>query len=111
VPLVTRAVEDVSPALVDQLLEHGRQLQWDELVAEALAKPGAGPESTLTRREHEIAGLVAQGLTNVQIADELVISRRTVESHIGHIRQKLGVSSRNKIIVWVLQESSSARGS
>jgi DNA-binding CsgD family transcriptional regulator len=52
---------------------------------------------TLTRREHEIAILVAEGLTNRQVADRLVISRRTVDSHLEHIRAKLAVSARTEI--------------
>lgn len=52
---------------------------------------------TLTRREREIAILVSEGLTNREIADRLVISRRTVDSHLEHIRAKLAVSSRTEI--------------
>ena len=48
----------------------------------------------LTGREREIAGLVAEGLSNRQIAERLVISKRTVDAHIEHIYAKLGVSSR-----------------
>ncbi|HTU77108.1 MAG TPA: LuxR C-terminal-related transcriptional regulator [Trebonia sp.] len=51
----------------------------------------------LTRREHEIAVLVSEGLTNRQIADRLVISRRTVDSHLEHIRAKLAVTTRTEI--------------
>jgi non-specific serine/threonine protein kinase len=55
----------------------------------------------LTRREEEIAGLVAEGLTNREIAGRLVISRRTVESHIEHILGKLGFTTRTQIATWV----------
>jgi DNA-binding CsgD family transcriptional regulator/tetratricopeptide (TPR) repeat protein len=48
----------------------------------------------LTARETEVLGLVAQGKTNRQIADELVISEKTVASHVSHIFTKLGLSSR-----------------
>jgi predicted ATPase/DNA-binding CsgD family transcriptional regulator len=100
-PLFERAVRDVSPALVDRLLDEGRQMQWDDLVAEVLAEPAA-EHPALTPREHEIIGLIAEGLANTAIAEKLMISRRTVESHIDHIKQKLGLASRNQIIVWVL---------
>jgi DNA-binding CsgD family transcriptional regulator len=79
-------------------------MHWDDLVADILAEPGTG-HPTLTPREHEIAGLVAEGLTNPAIARKLVISPRTVESHIDHIKQKLELTSRNEIIVWVLRGS------
>jgi non-specific serine/threonine protein kinase len=47
-----------------------------------------------------VAALVAQGQSNSQIASELVISVRTVESHIQHILDKLGFSSRAQIAAW-----------
>jgi DNA-binding CsgD family transcriptional regulator len=48
----------------------------------------------LTAREQEIAGLVVAGLSNRQIAERLVISRRTVDAHLEHIFGKLGITSR-----------------
>ena len=57
----------------------------------------------LTAREREIAILIAQGKTNGEIADELVLSKRTVEKHIANILSKLGVTSRTQIVRWVLQ--------
>jgi predicted ATPase/DNA-binding CsgD family transcriptional regulator len=56
-----------------------------------------GTESTLTERQFQIAVLVAEGLSNQDIAERLVISKRTVDSHIEHILAKLGVSSRIQI--------------
>ncbi|WP_228044341.1 LuxR C-terminal-related transcriptional regulator [Streptomyces ferrugineus] len=55
----------------------------------------------LTRRESEVAELVAQGLANQQIADRLVISRRTAEGHVERILGKLGFSNRSQIAAWV----------
>ena len=62
-----------------------------------VAAPVIVAGETLTRREHEIAALVGEGLTNREIADRLVISRRTVDSHLEHIRAKLAVSTRSEI--------------
>jgi DNA-binding CsgD family transcriptional regulator len=56
---------------------------------------------SLTRREREVATLVAQGLTNREIATRLFISERTAESHVEQIRGKLGVHSRVQIANWV----------
>ena len=61
----------------------------------------AGPGSEqLTRREQDVTVLVARGMSNSKIASELVISVRTVESHVQHIMDKLGFSSRAQIAAW-----------
>jgi non-specific serine/threonine protein kinase len=57
--------------------------------------------SGLTSREHEIAVLVASGLSNRDIAERLVISKRTVDAHVEHIFSKLGMSSRVQLTVWL----------
>ena len=59
------------------------------------------PWSPLTMREFEVARLVARGLTNREIADELRITVRTAGSHLEHIRTKLGASRRSEIAAWV----------
>jgi len=59
------------------------------------------PDNVLSHREKEIAELVAQGLTNRGISETLVISARTVESHVDHILTKLGFTSRSQIAAWV----------
>jgi DNA-binding NarL/FixJ family response regulator len=66
------------------------------------ARPGAersatGPES-LSTREREVAALVAEGHTNRQIAEELYVSRKTVETHLARIFAKLGVSRRGAMV-------------
>jgi predicted ATPase/DNA-binding NarL/FixJ family response regulator len=57
----------------------------------------AGRWELLTAREREVAGLVAQGLTNKDIAARLVVSKRTVDAHVEHILGKLGYSSRVQV--------------
>ena len=67
------------------------------------AGPGGAPGSAarpLTRREREIAGLVADGLGNREIAGRLFLSKRTVDSHIEHIFAKLSFSSRAQLAGW-----------
>src|ERR1700686_3245025 len=54
----------------------------------------------LTRREKELAGLVAQGMTNSEIAGRLFISERTAERHLENIRTKLGFTTRSQIAAW-----------
>ncbi|GAA3869599.1 LuxR family transcriptional regulator [Streptomyces lacrimifluminis] len=60
-----------------------------------------GRGTSLTRRESEVAALVAEGLANQQIADRLVIARRTAEGHVEHILGKLGFTNRTQIAAWV----------
>jgi non-specific serine/threonine protein kinase len=57
--------------------------------------------SNLTRREREVAQLIAQGLSNRAIAEALVITERTVEGHVGNILGKLGFHARTQIAAWV----------
>lgn len=71
----------------------------------------------LSPRELEVARMVAQGFTNRQIGERLFISERTVDGHLEHIREKLGVSSRAQVSAWVVRnevappaELSPARG-
>ncbi|MFP5377442.1 MAG: helix-turn-helix transcriptional regulator, partial [Acidimicrobiia bacterium] len=59
---------------------------------------GGGP---LSPREREIAGLVARGLTNRQIAVQLHIGHRTAENHVQHILTKLGFNTRSQVAAWV----------
>jgi DNA-binding CsgD family transcriptional regulator len=58
----------------------------------------------LTTRERDVAACVARGLSNRAIAEDLVLSERTVEAHIGNILGKLELSSRTQIATWVLEK-------
>lgn len=58
----------------------------------------------LTSRERDVAGLIAQGRSNKEIAETLVLSNRTVEAHIGNILAKLNFSSRAQIAVWAVEK-------
>jgi DNA-binding NarL/FixJ family response regulator len=60
--------------------------------------------SGLTTREREVAMLIAAGCTNRTMAERLVLSERTIESHVSGILSKLGFSSRAQIATWATQE-------
>jgi len=62
----------------------------------------------LTSRQREVAGLVARGLTNQQIADALVISGRTAETHVQQILTKLNFASRSQLAVWAVHHGLTA---
>ena len=59
-----------------------------------------GRRPALSPRETEVANLVAEGLTNRQIAERLVISERTAQNHVQHILTKLGFTTRSQIAAW-----------
>jgi DNA-binding NarL/FixJ family response regulator len=58
----------------------------------------------LTEREREVAALVAQGKSNRALADELVVSERTIAKHVENILSKLGFSSRAQIAAWAVEK-------
>ena len=59
--------------------------------------------SPLSSREREVATLVANGLTNRQIAARLFIAERSAEGHVERIRNKLGVRSRTEVATWAVE--------
>jgi DNA-binding CsgD family transcriptional regulator/tetratricopeptide (TPR) repeat protein len=63
-----------------------------------------GEGASLTLREHEVARLVADGLSNRQIGERLFIAGRTAETHVQHIFTKLGFTSRAQLAAWVARE-------
>ncbi len=71
------------------------QASLSELVPEALHPPQPHAPTDLTAREMEVLRLLARGLTNAQIAEELVVSLLTVKAHLRSIYSKLGVTSRS----------------
>ncbi len=73
--------------------------------ARAAARRSSGQGTELTRRERELASLIAEGLTNRQIAGAMGISERTVEKHVENAMNKLGFSSRAQIAAWAVRRT------
>src|SRR4051812_32497388 len=72
--------------------------------AERRGRRQAGDEvARITRRQQEIAMLLAEGLSNAAIAERLVISEGTVANHIEHILRRLGLQSRTQVAVWAVE--------
>jgi pimeloyl-ACP methyl ester carboxylesterase/DNA-binding CsgD family transcriptional regulator len=69
-----------------------------------------GTRPTVTPRQLQVAALVARGWSNRQIADELVITERSAESHVERIRARLGFRSRAQIAAWYVAENPSSDG-
>ena len=93
----------------------GEQMSMDEAVAYALderwqpvAAEAVTASTPLTRREQEVADLIAQGLSNKEIAAKLVISQRTAESHVDHILTKLALANRAQVAAWATMRPSPA---
>jgi two-component system, NarL family, response regulator NreC len=73
------------------------------LGARVAAEPPPGPPGGLTEREVEVLRLIALGHTNAEIAEQLFLSIRTVETHRAHIQQKLGLGSRADLVRYALE--------
>jgi DNA-binding NarL/FixJ family response regulator len=90
----------------------GKALGFGAAIAYALDEPAPvaspsaeGPAQRLTRRERQVAELVAEGLTNEAIAVRLVISQRTAQGHVERVLAKLGFTSRAQIAAWVAERA------
>jgi DNA-binding CsgD family transcriptional regulator len=115
---VSTVVHGIGPKAFDAAFARGRAMTIGEGVAFAVAgtarpePPAAaartGPYPVLTGRQLEIARLVADDLTNRQIAARLFLSERTVETHVTNILNKLGLSSRVQISRWVAESAQAA---
>jgi len=83
----------------------GESMPFDRLVQRALQSlpPRRDPSSVLTERERQVVLLIAQGKSNREIADALVISERTAETHVTHVLTKLAVRSRAQVAVWAVE--------
>ncbi|MDQ6742769.1 MAG: LuxR family transcriptional regulator, partial [Candidatus Dormibacteraeota bacterium] len=110
--LLDRALAPVRKTLgvgAANLFAEGRRMKVEEAVASALANEPEeawrpGPRRTLTRREVEVAALVAGGLTNREIAGRLHLSVRTVDVHVDHILTKLAFHTRTQLAAWAYEQ-------
>ncbi len=109
-----RCVKHLGKERYEAAFQRGGQLRSSEAVEFALEEKKAAPAASaapstlnpLTRREREIADLVAEGLSNREIAATLVIAQRTAEGHVEHILSKLGFTSRVQVAAWVAEQRS-----
>jgi non-specific serine/threonine protein kinase len=103
---------------LDQAWAEGRGLSLHEAAHlarhEVFGSPDAGGRTRvlvegeaaqLTLREQQVAGLIALGKTSKEIAEALVISERTADTHAAHIRDKLGLRSRAEIAAWATRQA------
>lgn len=101
----------------DAAVRRGVAMSTADAVALALERPGTGQavpaprtaagDSGLTKREREVAALIAEGLSNREIAARLVVAQRTAEGHVENILSKLGFSSRAQVAGWLAAQNPS----
>ncbi|RSD10496.1 hypothetical protein EIY87_37240 [Amycolatopsis eburnea] len=104
----TRTRRALGDGPFEAAVRRGREFGLPEAIAYALGDSGPSrPAATdparptpLTEREGEVAFLIADGRSNQEIADRLVISRRTAEGHVNRILRKLGFDSRAQVAAW-----------
>jgi DNA-binding CsgD family transcriptional regulator len=104
--VIDRGREQLTSSEFDRAVAAGKALSMADIDAEMRSatpvtpvgthKPGEAPDNSrgLTAREFDVLRLLIDGKTNPEIADDLFISERTVQTHVARILQKLGVSSR-----------------
>jgi non-specific serine/threonine protein kinase len=114
---VAAARHSAGGAHFDGWVAEARLAATDPVIAKALSTHGnwgsaeavtgvreTRPSNVLSRREREIAALIAIGYSNKEIASDLVIAERTAEAHVEHIRNKLGLRSRAQIAAWAADQ-------
>ena len=119
-PEETVARTSLDPEVYARALGQGRAMLTEQAVEYALASdtspepvgptgssaPGDVVPRLLTRRERDVAELVGRGLTNRQIAAELVISTWTASTHVRNILGKLGIARRAQLAAWTVEHNS-----
>ena len=116
-PYMAAARDQVEDAAWETAWSEGRAMDTDEAIEYALSEEEGTPSTPpaprqrvddesalLTRREEEVAALVARGLTNRLIASEISLSEHTVANHVARILRKLGLDSRSQLTAWVLEQ-------
>ncbi len=99
-------IEALAATVADEQLKEAFLRQALALLPHSEPSPARHPKKApggLTEREREVAMLIAQGNSNQVIADTLIVTKRTVETHIGNIMFKLVCSSRTQIAVWAVE--------
>ncbi len=103
---------DLGDAAFANAFDRGRALPLSDAVTytleqrETVAVAPKDGTTPLTRRERQVAELVAQGRTNKEIAARLVIARRTAEGHVERILAKLGLTNRTQLAIWLAEQPS-----
>jgi len=103
-------LKDVDPSGLEaavRLVHEGEALLDPQIAGRVMEEvahpPAAGDLASLTPREREVLGLLARGLTNRQIAAELVVSEKTVKTHVSNILAKLRLADRTQAALYAVR--------
>jgi DNA-binding CsgD family transcriptional regulator len=113
-----RVLSQLDEAAWEAVFEEGQAMSFEEAIEYVLSKErnatpaGPGPDRTsavdrfptLSAREGEVAAMVARGMSNRRIAQELFLSERTIEKHVSNILRKLELASRAEIAAWATEQ-------
>ena len=109
-----RAVEGarLEGSASDAAWQAGRSMPLEESVAYGLAGAPNGAAVShefpnLSPRERQVVALITRGLSNRQIAEQLVVTKYTADRHVSNILDKLGLSTRTQIVAWAFEQGSS----
>ncbi|WP_081733463.1 ATP-binding protein [Paenarthrobacter nicotinovorans] len=107
-----RTANALGPRSYREAIARGYRMKPDEVQAHVLGnrvseqnETDGRSAGTLTKRQHQVAAMIAAGRSNREIADSLVLSTRTVEGHVESILAKLGMTSRTQIASWLNRRS------
>jgi two-component system response regulator NreC len=100
---VLKEAAEADLVLAVQMAAQGRTYLQPQLGARLAAEPEDVAPDDLSERELEVLRLIALGHTNPEIAEQLVLSVRTVESHRAHIQQKLRLTTRSELVRYALE--------
>ncbi|MBV8720447.1 MAG: response regulator transcription factor [Chloroflexi bacterium] len=102
---VAASLAGLGQSAYDAAWRAGLSMSLDDVISSAVAPETRREEgSLLTRREREVAVLIARGFSNRQIAETLIIAERTVTNHVEHIFDKLGFRSRAQVATWITEQ-------
>jgi DNA-binding CsgD family transcriptional regulator len=112
-----RAAREIIATLASTLDDTILREQFSQAALATLPRAKSVPASRaiksafggLTEREREIVAFIAQGRSNREIAEELIVTKRTVETHINNILYKLDFTSRTQIVVWAIEKGLTKR--
>jgi DNA-binding CsgD family transcriptional regulator/tetratricopeptide (TPR) repeat protein len=104
--VLAKICKKLTPEQFDAAQNEGKAMTLDQAIQKALLVSEIKQESDgLTEREREVAMMIGQGKSNGEIADEFVLSKRTVEKHVANILSKLHLTSRAQIIRWAIEHT------